>query len=215
VLAATSAYYGLRFDKGAVRHLGTERPDDWSFGLSSAPEVSDGGADVGGIDTTRSFDEFAIARWTNSDERENTETGTWLGFISIAGRESNANQSALTLRHEIAGSWRIRSSRIESEGLKLHYRSLDWATIDKFMDSAPWLVSTLLVLPRAVASVFGNSAVIWLEVVSDPEGGVSQLVASIDADLPARDLLDRLRAVDEKWWRNVARETRGLLVLTA
>lgn len=86
--------------------------------------------------------------------------------------------------------------------------------IQWFLEENSFLVSILFEAYVGINNFFPYSQKI-LDVVSDPEIPENiQLIISISAKLNAGEAFDRLKELDQYWWLNAKRQTKGLMNIT-
>ena len=87
--------------------------------------------------------------------------------------------------------------------------------IQWFLEENSFLVSILFEAHVNINSFFPLHSQKILNVVSDPEIPENvQLVISISAKLNADEAFDRLKELDQYWWLNAKRQTKGLVNIT-
>ncbi len=89
-----------------------------------------------------------------------------------------------------------------------------WDDIQWFLEENSFLVSILFEAHAYVDIFFPYSQKI-LNVVTDPEIHENiQLIISISAKLNANEAFSRLKELDQYWWLNAKRQTKGLVNIT-
>lgn len=105
-------------------------------------------------------------------------------------------------------------NRVDSEALERLYIFRRRSKIVKFLESNPFLFSTLQEAHPQIRNYFGTSARIFLEVITEPEvAGEEELVVFIHINLPPEEALKKLEQLDEKWWLDAPANARKKLCI--
>jgi hypothetical protein len=90
--------------------------------------------------------------------------------------------------------------------------SPDWPAVAAFLAMHNELRSALVELPAAVARYFAPDQELSLAVVTDPDDGSDQLVATILTPFSPNAALQRLDHFDQQWWLERAMRYEHLTV---
>ena len=92
------------------------------------------------------------------------------------------------------------------------YTSHDWPAVATFLTIHAELRPALAELPAAVGRYFAPDQELSLTVVTDPDDGSEQLVASILTQFSPHEALRRLDHFDQQWWFDRAMPYKHLIV---
>jgi hypothetical protein len=92
------------------------------------------------------------------------------------------------------------------------YKSHDWPAVTAFLAGYPELRPVLTELPAAVERYFAPDQDLSLAVMTDPDDGSRQLVATILTPFWPHEALQRLDHFDKQWWLDQAGRYGHLIV---
>lgn len=128
--------------------------------------------------------------------------------------------------HEVQEKWQrpststVRVAAAQVEALDRLFTFTCRLSVQRFVVEHPFLVPLLVEAYEQIRSYF-PSALLYLDVVSDPETGgdapgsdTEQLVLSIMTDLGVDEAMDMLDCFDHDWWLGALPRSHGDLVVT-
>jgi len=104
--------------------------------------------------------------------------------------------------------------RQQNHSLERLYAFRRWEEVVDFLSDYPFLVGFLEEAYGEIQTYFPTCRQLSLEVLTDPEAiDDRQLVLFIETDLPPEKALASLHELDDKWWLEASRTSRGKLCI--